>query len=472
MVHGQSRQQRAAASTAAATATLPESPAPFTLLTYNILSDALARRHPHLYGLADSHSAVRAVDWSHRGPRLARQLARALRPDLACLQEVEPVAFDSLLRPVLADAAGLRGAFYAKRPGPDAPDGCALFWNNSRFRAIHMEAVELTASGRANVGIVAVFEDTSVAAAAATTGPSDAGARFCVATAHLLFNPRRGLVKLAQLQALLARLHHARAAYHPGPFHAPAPVNQAATGDGDEGEQASRMQPDLASAGLLPAVLCGDLNLVPRSPLHGFLLEGAWPHPGLHALDEACLSGQAEAYAAAAAAARRPRPPATAEAGSASALLANLPTRFAPAVPDACPRSGRPYCSTHHRSAVEMVDVEFHPSFNHWLLILTPLPQTSNPFPFGSHTHSISQHILYTNSDPGDTQGADRDGLDGSDDSGASADSPAPAPRLRALAYLAPPTAADSAAAARSLPTSRHPSDHYPLMARFAFEPV
>lgn len=63
----------------------------------------------------------------------------------------------------------------------------------------------------------------------------------CVATTHLLFNPRAGEVKLAQLACLLAELDH-MASSPGGPS--------------------------------LPCILCGDMNSVPLSPLLRFIETG------------------------------------------------------------------------------------------------------------------------------------------------------------------------------------------------------
>lgn len=64
---------------------------------------------------------------------------------------------------------------------------------------------------------------------------------FCLATTHLLFNPKAGDVKLAQLSCLMAELH-----------------------------QIASTTPD-SNKELYPCILCGDLNCVPNCPLLEFL---------------------------------------------------------------------------------------------------------------------------------------------------------------------------------------------------------
>ena len=95
---------------------------------------------------------------------------------------------------------------------------------------------------RDNVGLVLLLR------------PADAGGQpepsdfFCVANTHLLYNPRRGDIKLAQLAILLAEI-----------------------------ARLSRL-PDGSSN---PAVVCGDFNSVPWSPLYCLLTQGSLEFQGL-----------------------------------------------------------------------------------------------------------------------------------------------------------------------------------------------
>ena len=75
-----------------------------------------------------------------------------------------------------------------------------------------------------------------------------------MATTHILYNPKAGEVKLAQMAYLLAKLH-----------------SIAVTEGG----------------GLLPCILCGDFNSLPNSPFLRFLLEGWLDYSRLQATDVA-----------------------------------------------------------------------------------------------------------------------------------------------------------------------------------------
>jgi len=129
---------------------------------------------------------------------------------------------------------------YKKRTG-SKPDGCAVVFKTSRLSLHSSNPVEFLRPGdalldRDNVGLVLMLR------------PADGDAVICVANTHLLYNPRRGDIKLAQLAILLAEI--GRLSRPPG-----QPAN--------------------------PVVLCGDFNSTPRSPLYRFLTTGCLEYRGL-----------------------------------------------------------------------------------------------------------------------------------------------------------------------------------------------
>lgn len=75
-----------------------------------------------------------------------------------------------------------------------------------------------------------------------------------MATTHILFNPKAGEIKLAQICYLLAELHKMASTHE-------------------------RVEVD----GNLPCILCGDFNCLPNSPFLQFLLEGRLDYTGLSA---------------------------------------------------------------------------------------------------------------------------------------------------------------------------------------------
>ena len=135
---------------------------------------------------------------------------------------------------------------YKKRTG-DKPDGCAIFYKASKLDLDKASAVEYVKPGcslmdRDNVGIILLLKPKLKAGRKTNT-------KLCVATTHLLFNPKRGDIKLAQLQLLLAEMDRIACVEPPAKNHS-------------------------AQAEYHPTILCGDLNCEPFSPLHSFVEQG------------------------------------------------------------------------------------------------------------------------------------------------------------------------------------------------------
>ncbi|KAF9560618.1 Protein angel 2 [Mortierella alpina] len=151
--------------------------------------------------------------------------------DIFCLQELDEQDYLHAFEPMFR-SRGYHGSF-KKRTGSKV-DGCALFYLKSRIRAQCIDFVEYQANAFActseNVGIVAILD---VIGKGSTPTKS-----ICVATTHILFNHRRGMIKLAQLKMLL-----------------------------DRAEILMKQQ-----SCAIPIVLCGDLNIVPDSLLMRFLM--------------------------------------------------------------------------------------------------------------------------------------------------------------------------------------------------------
>ncbi|XP_077367394.1 protein angel homolog 2 [Festucalex cinctus] len=205
----------------------------FSVMSYNILAQDLLQANAYLY----PRCPPAALHWPHRLRNLLAEL-RHYDADVLCLQEVQEDHFEDQIRPALR-ARGYE-CVYKKRTGTK-PDGCAVAFKTSRLSLLSSNPVEFFRPGdalldRDNVGLVVLLRPT----VAAGNGADDF---VCVANTHLLYNPRRGDVKLAQLAILLAEI--GRSARLPDGAARPHPV-----------------------------VLCGDLNSTPWSPLFAFLTGG------------------------------------------------------------------------------------------------------------------------------------------------------------------------------------------------------
>ncbi|XP_056150955.1 protein angel homolog 2 isoform X2 [Lampris incognitus] len=211
----------------------------FTVLSYNILSQELLQDNAYLYRHCDS----RVLPWAYRLPNLLAEIQN-YNADILCLQEVQADHFETQLKPVL-QALGYQ-CEYKKRTGRK-PDGCAIIFKTSCFSLLSSHAVEYVRPGdplldRDNVGLVLLLRPNHA------SGQWDPSSSVCIANTHLLYNPRRGDIKLAQLAILLAEI-----------------------------SQRSRL-PDGSSH---PVVVCGDFNSTPWSPLYSFLTTGCLEYEGL-----------------------------------------------------------------------------------------------------------------------------------------------------------------------------------------------
>ncbi|XP_061757136.1 protein angel homolog 2 [Nerophis ophidion] len=204
----------------------------FSVMSYNILSQDLLQENAYLYRHCPSH----ILDWTYRLQNLLAEI-QTYDADVLCLQEVQEDHFENHIRPALK-ARGYQ-CEYKKRTG-QKPDGCAIVFKTSRLSLLSSHPIEFFRPGdallnRDNVGLVVLLQPSHA------TGASDSSNFLCVANTHLLYNPRRGDVKLAQLAILLAEI-----------------------------SRLSRL-PDGSSN---PVVLCGDFNSTPWSPLFNFLIHG------------------------------------------------------------------------------------------------------------------------------------------------------------------------------------------------------
>ncbi|XP_041831423.1 protein angel homolog 2 isoform X2 [Melanotaenia boesemani] len=211
----------------------------FSVMSYNILSQELLQDNAYLY----RHCDPSILHWEYRLPNLLAEIQQH-DADILCLQEVQMDHYENQIKPAL-QALGYHCEL-KKRTG-SKPDGCAVIFKTSRFSLLSTNPVEFFRHGdalldRDNVGLVVLLQPRN------SISQSDPSSFICVANTHLLYNPRRGDVKLAQLAILLAEIN-----------------------------RLSRL-PDGSTN---PVVLCGDFNSVPCSPLYSFMTTGCLEYEGL-----------------------------------------------------------------------------------------------------------------------------------------------------------------------------------------------
>ncbi|KAF7094808.1 hypothetical protein CFC21_097090 [Triticum aestivum] len=184
-----------------------------TIMSYNILADNNARNHPDLY-LDVPWDALR---WDSRRRLIIHEI-RHWDSDLVCLQEVDR------FREIAAEMKNRGYECSFKGRTGDAKDGCATFWKSERLRLLEEDSIDFSEFNlRNNVAQVLVFELNGTQ-------------KFVLGNIHVLFNPKRGDVKMGQVRMLLERAN-------------------ALAGKWDG----------------IPIVLAGDFNSTPESAIYKFL---------------------------------------------------------------------------------------------------------------------------------------------------------------------------------------------------------
>ncbi|XP_012539183.1 protein angel isoform X2 [Monomorium pharaonis] len=206
------------------------------LLSFNILAQNLLEDHSYLYM---DHNK-KALNWKTRKPLVTQEILEA-EANVICLQEVQE---DHLLDFVAPFKQNGYEYLYKKRTN-DKKDGLLLLYRSNEFVLLDYAKVELYQSSvellnRDNVGIIAKLS--------LRDNPET---QVVIATTHLLYNPRRNDVRLAQIQLLLAEIE--RIAF----------IENTATGPK-----------------YLPIVLAGDFNLEPFTGVYKFLTEGSFEYCG------------------------------------------------------------------------------------------------------------------------------------------------------------------------------------------------
>ncbi|XP_032998226.1 protein angel homolog 1 isoform X3 [Lacerta agilis] len=214
----------------------------FRVMSYNILAQDLIEQSPHLY----MHCHPDIMNWSYRFTNLLQEIQH-WDPEILCLQEVQENHYWEQLEPTLT-MMGF-ACIYKRRTGRKT-DGCAICYKQNKFQLISASPVEYFRPGldilnRDNVGLVLLLQPLL---------PESLGDKsvspLCVANTHVLYNPRRGDIKLAQMALLLAEV-----------------------------DKTAKM----ADGNYCPIILCGDLNSVPDSPLYKFIRNGQLYYHGMPA---------------------------------------------------------------------------------------------------------------------------------------------------------------------------------------------
>ncbi|KAL4717557.1 hypothetical protein ACJJTC_000706 [Scirpophaga incertulas] len=201
----------------------------FTVLSYNVLAQYLLECHPYLY----TECSPTNLKWKIRSARIFDEII-SISPDIICLQEVQATHLNTFYSQF--DAMGYCGIF--KQKTGHRIDGCAIYFKKSLFKiedhfSVEFYQPELPILNRDNIGVMVKLVPHSMP-----------NSPVVVATTHLLYNPKRTDVRLAQIQVLLAEIDRF-AFYQNGNL-----------------------------TGHLPIILTGDLNSTPDSAVIKLLDKG------------------------------------------------------------------------------------------------------------------------------------------------------------------------------------------------------
>lgn len=163
----------------------------FTIFNYNILSQKLLETHSYLYEKSDRES----LKWGNRLYNIVGEIFRT-NPSILCCQEVQWNHLSQIENKLNCMNYGV---LFKKRTG-DKCDGCAIFYKKDLFQLIEEHNVEFMQPG------IELLNRENVAIIAKLCLKSDPSIKFLVVTTHLLYNPKREDVRLAQIQVLLAEL--------------------------------------------------------------------------------------------------------------------------------------------------------------------------------------------------------------------------------------------------------------------------
>ena len=160
----------------------------FTIVSYNILSQKILDNHLYLYNNI-LESKIRMKTLYHELKSYAAQII--------CLQEVEPHTLKILRKCVWSRNNEIDVAY--SQCDPPRTDGCAILVDSQRFSIINIKKINLNANeNKPNTGIVVTLND------------KQGDNILIIACTHLLFNPKRGDIRLNQCISFIKEIEEAK----------------------------------------------------------------------------------------------------------------------------------------------------------------------------------------------------------------------------------------------------------------------
>ncbi|CAK5035271.1 unnamed protein product [Meloidogyne enterolobii] len=171
---------------------------PLSVVSFNVLCqhyvNVMSHLYQHLRGAKSAHKL-----WNSRKQKLELEFDR-IDADIFCLQEVQDVHYEEFYLPYFTSR--FQGLFTRKTGGLQTPDGCAIFWRQSKITLLYINQVSFNlfippTMNSPNIGQVAIF------------GLNDClynSSAFCISNTHIFFQMKKGAIKLAQIAYLLGHM--------------------------------------------------------------------------------------------------------------------------------------------------------------------------------------------------------------------------------------------------------------------------
>nr|XP_027197219.1 protein angel homolog 2-like [Dermatophagoides pteronyssinus] len=234
----------------------------FSITTYNILAQNLLLNHLYLYRENNKSD----LEWLERSNRLKQELLE-LNSDIFCFQEFHLENFTTSILPTLKK----RGyQMISKLKTGQNYDGCSILFKTNKFQLQDCLEIQMN---RLDVSHLLDRDQVALVVKLRPIGRfyPENSTNLIVANTHLLFNPRRGDIKLAQLRLLLAEIQRFAI----------------------RNDSTNTITKDPYKMDYFPIILCGDFNSEPNSPLIEFIKNGRYNFHGLYSGD---ISGQRDGF--------------------------------------------------------------------------------------------------------------------------------------------------------------------------------
>ena len=180
------------------------------IMSYNILADYLVNEHIDLYRYCKEEDLA----WENRCRKILDEIL-FYSPAILCLQEAQEKHLYENLLPTLKENQ-YKLAIFQKRTSDNKHDGCAILYKSNILKLIGTKGLELYVQDhpildRDNAAVISRFQvindnnnnySNNVSANREKTESNTINSDIIVATIHVVFNPKRGDIKMEQSHLL------------------------------------------------------------------------------------------------------------------------------------------------------------------------------------------------------------------------------------------------------------------------------